>query len=666
MKVLFNKIKRVNKIFLSIYLLVLVVLCLCYGLFIKNMLGFTNIETMLRIIIVAILGVWIFVYFLWNLVNLILKKHLTIAITTSVSVILSVILVVINYYAGIVITGIGNVTEKDFITYSSSLVILNETKIDKDSSLGIIKSDNKEQELAHNLAIELIKKEKLTDNKILEYTNYYDMVYDLLNKKIDGVFLTPNYLTSYPEEEFKGINDTKILYNYSKEMENEDKVLVKNKDLTEPFTVLLMGVDSTEDGLSSGTSFNGDTLMLITFNPQTLNATMFSIPRDTYVPIACNNNRYAKINSSAAYGTSCVKKTIEQFTGIDIDYHVKINFKGVVDLVEALGGVEVEVEKPDYKAYINEYKGKVCEQNSLRQFGDNLICIEPGVQTLNGEEALAYARCRHAYLLSDIARNKHQQQIIEAIARKIANPNNINKFSELLNAITNNIDTNMTKEQILSFYEVLKNMISKTLQDGSFLTLEKTYMEYYNLPVRLSNNGTITSAIGHYPGSLEAIVDLMKVNLGLKKKEMIKTFSFDANEEYITKPVGQGITTGEKLVTMPNFVGQTVSTVEDWAINNNIELSTEFVDNTSEYYNPTVMPGLIGYQSVKDAVLLNGVTELTIYINDGEPATPVIPNQDEEDDDEDNNGYNNSDNLFDNNTSIPDDIIDQNLQDLFP
>ena len=85
--------------------------------------------------------------------------------------------------------------------------------------------------------------------------------------------------------------------------------------------------------------------------------------------------------------------------------------------------------------------------------------MDTGMQHLNGEQALAYARCRHAYLQSDIARNRHQQQIVEALARKIANPSNINRFEELLNAITNNMKTNMEMKQMLTFYDVLKEMI---------------------------------------------------------------------------------------------------------------------------------------------------------------------------------------------------------------
>ncbi len=644
MKVLFNKIKKVNKIFLCIYTLVLILYAVCYIFFLKNLIGI-SVETAIRLIVSFGLLIWFIIYFLWGLVNLILKKHVTLAIISAISIILSMGIGIITYYLGMFNSNLDNIAEKEYLIYNSNLVVLKDNKITKDSTLGIISKyvDNNEYDLAQ----ELIKQEKLENNKLVTYNDFYEMINDLLNKNIDGIFITSNNLKIFNDEEFKGLNEAEIVYTYSKKLKNEDTELVGNKSLTEPFTILLMGVDSEADGLDASTSFNGDTLMLITFNPNTLNATMFSIPRDTYVPIACNHNRYAKINSSAAYGTSCVINTIEQLTDIDIDYYVKINFKGVVDLVEALGGITVDVEVPDYQTYYNTYNGKVCEQNSLRQFGDKLVCMDTGVQNLNGEQALAYARCRHGYLMSDIARNKHQQQIIEALAKKAASPDNIGRLKQILEAVTNNIDTNMKKEQIFTFYDVLKDMTVKTFKDGNFLTIEKTYLEYYNLPVRMSNNGLLLSAIGYYPGSLEAIVNLMKANLELEEKELIKTFSFDANEKYTKKVTGQGITTGDKLITMPNFVGLQVSEAETWALNNNIELSVEYATPDSEFYNQDILPGMIANQSVNNGVLINNITELTVYINSTNSNNE--DNQDNQNNDNDDNIESNTDNKEDNN-----------------
>lgn len=658
MKVLFNKIKKTNKVFLSIYLITFIIYLVTYILLIKNLMSLSGVETTIRIIVIIIFGIWLFVYFLWNLINLILKKHIKISITTAITIILAIIFSFANYYIDILYTGINDITEKKYITYTTNLVVLNNTEITDDSILGMI--NNSDDIEGNVLAKKLIEKEGLTKNEVVEYSSYYEMIFDLLNGEVDGIFLNPNYQTIFgSEESFEELKNTTIAYKYSEEMENQDTTLVSNKKLTEPFSILLMGVDSEIDGLNANAAFNGDTLMLITFNPKTLNATMFSIPRDTYVPIACNHNRYAKINSSAAYGTSCVINTVEQFTDITIDYYVKINFKGVVDLVDALGGIEVDIEAPDfnYNHGVN-CGGRFCEQNSDRDTSaSGMIYLDPGLQTINGEEALAYARCRHLYLQSDIDRNRHQQQVVEAIAKKAANAENLSKIEEILNAVTKNITTNMSSEQILSFYEVLKSMISNSLKDESFLTIEKTYLEYYSLPVRLSNNGSFTSAIGYYSGSLEAITQLMKENLELANHEMTKTFSFDANEEYTTKVTGQGITTGNRLETMPNFVGKSVSEVEAWATSHNITLHKEFVDETSSYYNPNITPGLISNQSISDGILLNNVSELTIYINSiSTNNNPIPPNEEE--------GNNETDKPSDGNGSDNED--DNPLDDILP
>ena len=661
MKVLFNKLKKTNKIFLIIYLITFIIYLITYILLIKNLMSLSGIETAIRIIVIVIFGIWLLVYFLWNLINLILKKFIKLSITTAITIIFAVVFSFANYYISMLYSGISNIGEKEYIVYTTNLVVLNGTEINDESILGMINNSNDIE--GNVLAKELIEKENLTNNEIEEYSSYYEMIFDLLNGKIDGIFLSSNYQTIFgSEESFKDLKDTTIAYTYSKEMENQDTTLTSNKSLKEPFTILLMGVDSEIDGLNANAAFNGDTLMLITFNPKTLNATMFSIPRDTYVPIACNNNKYAKINSSAAYGTSCVIDTVEQLTDITIDYYVKINFKGVVELVDALGGIEVDIEAPDfnYNHGVN-CGGRFCEQNSDRDTSTSgMIYLDPGLQTINGEEALAYARCRHLYLQSDIDRNKHQQQVVEAIAKKAASLDNLSKIEEILNAVTKNITTNMSSKQILSFYDVLKSMIASSLSDGSFLTIEKTYLEYYSLPVRLGNNGPFTSAIGYYPDSLNAIIKLMKENLEIENHEMIKTFSFDANEEYTTKVSGQGITTGTKLETMPNFVGKSVSEVETWATNHNITLHTEFVNNTSSYYNPNIAPGLISNQNISDGILLNNVSELTIYINSISTNNdkPTTPNDD--------NNYNDKPSKDDNLPNDDQTKEDDPLDDILP
>jgi len=128
------------------------------------------------------------------------------------------------------------------------------------------------------------------------------------------------------------------------------------------------------------------------------------------------------------------------------------------------------------------------------------------------------------------------------------------------------------------------------------------------------------------------------------EKQIVKTFSFDANENYKTKVTGQGITTGGKLEVMPNFIGSSVSEVEAWASERGIVLHKEFVDSNSKYYNPNVNAGLVANQSVSMKVLVLNVKELTIYINEasnnnlgGNTPNTDNPNDNKNEDNQDNN-----------------------------
>ena len=377
-----------------------------------------------------------------------------------------------------------------------------------------------------------------------------------------------------------------------------------------------MGVDSEYDGLNANAAFNGDTLILATFNPKTLSATLLSIPRDTYVPIACRGNNYAKINSSAGSGTECVIKTIEQLMEIEIDYYAKINFKGVVDLVEAVGGVEVEVETPDFQFNHGvDCKGMVCEQNSDRKWGDKTIYIPTGLQTLDGEEALAYARCRGLYLESDLARNRHQQDIIMALANKMLDVGSYNDFKKVLDAISNNIATNMSVNQLLSSYNIYKDMLSNVIKDKDILSIEKAVLETYGLNVYLPSAGRTTSALGYYEDSLQDIIKTMKINLELEKPEHIKTFSYSINENYEGKVAGKGLRSGASNSLLESFISRTKEEAESYCNSKGFSCSFKYVDENSDYYNSSIATDLIVAQTPHQGSLLKDVSTITFYIN---------------------------------------------------
>ena len=671
MKVLKRKIKNIKPAKKFFYYLTIILYIATFIYFIYGILHLKGIETLIRIIIIVFFSLWIAIYMLSGLITMIAKKNKSFVILTIITMLFCPIFGVSSYYITKIYNKINMVQENKI--YTTNLIALKETNFDNSSIIGMIKS---EEDIEGNLlAKKLIENEGLR-NKVQLYDDYHEMIAAMYLGKIDACFVSANYAIIFENEIFTDNTEennvplaerVKVLFSYNEEMKNEDNELLsasKTKELTEPFSMLIMGVDSTIDGLKANQAFNGDTLILVTFNPNTLTATMFSIPRDLYVPIACNNNRYAKINSSAAYGSSCVINTVKKLTGIDIDYYGKINFTGVVKLVDALGGVTVDVQKPDFNFNINvDCKGKVCEQNSNREFGKEMIYIEPGIQTLNGEQALAYARNRHQYKMSDIARNQHQQDLIQALAQKVKELRSINDFENVLNAVSSNIETNMTPEQIMSFYSVAKNMLATAGNGETPLSIKKTYLSYYNLTVYRGYNA---AALGYCEQSLNAIVDLMKVNLGLQKQKDIKTFNISYNENYETPLVGMGLYGGERLQTLPDFFGYDKEYVNTWCIENNVTCTFEEIADPAEY-------GQVVNQSVYANTLMLEVKDVIFYYSNGlgsnsseQPETDT-GNNDTSNNESENNENNNNDSDNENNneedTSDKDETTDNEKEE---
>lgn len=632
MKVLRKKIKNASKVMKLFYFLGLIFYFVSYGFFCHSILSLVGIETIIRIILLIVFGLFGLIYLIFGLTSMIeRKKKVFIPLTIFVFLFASAF-AISSYYIDRIYRVIDSFSQKETSTYTTVLLSLADTEFNDKSTIGMINNESNRENYV--LAKELIK-EKNLKNKIEYYDDLMVLMAALYDHEVDAILISKDYPVLFGnEEKYQNISqETKVIEQYSKEMKTEESTMVTTKNMTEPFTVLILGVDSENtDELDANAAFNGDTLMLVTFNPQTLNATMFSIPRDTYVPIKCNNNRYNKINAAAYGGTSCVIDTIEAITDIDIDYFVKVDFKGVVDLVEAMGGIDVEVEAPDYSVFINQYGGRLCEQDSLRQFGEHLICMDTGMQHLNGEQALAYARNRHGYLESDLARNRHQQQVLEAMAKKLVKTSSFSDFENILDTISKHIATNMKTTQILSFYQTIKNMLGAALTGNDFITIQKTYLTVYD--VNTSVGGYNISALGYYQGSMDAITKAMKENLGLTKSEDIKTFAYDyaTDFERTSEVIGKGIYTGSKVSFMPNFVGDNVSNAKYFANMNDLTLSIEYMSDPSE---PT---GIILKQSVSAGTMVGNISGFTIYVNN--------PSSKKEDDDDTN--YDNKQDNYDN------------------
>lgn len=555
-----KQIKRKFKInkFLSLILIISAVYL------IYNILLLGPIEKMIRYLIIGIIA----------LIDLliILKSFSKKSGGTAISIII-ILIVIFNFIAGGAVNKIYSslaTVSKNKTVYSSSLVTLKNSNIKsidsiKNKKICIIKDTTSEE--GYIIPEGMIKDYKLSkDNKIIKKEDYPDLLDGLYNKECDAIFLPTNYHNMFSSiEKYKKIDkEVKIIKTKLQKASSNTKKY-GTKKITEPFTMLLMGIDSTKDGLSNSDSFNGDSLILVTFNPNTLNTTILSIPRDSYVPISCFPGKYEnKITHAAWKGTNCVINTIQDFTGIKIDYYAKINFKGLVGLVNALGGITVEVPKD------------LCTDNSNRS---GKVCIKKGTQKLNGEEALVLARNRKQLANGDIDRGLNQQKVLQGILDSAKNINSTTEVSKILDVISKNIDTNMSTETILSFYEVGKNILLEASGSEDLITFEQLYLAgtgqtIYDESTKLNLWNYILNK-----QSIQDVTKEMKINLGIEKYEMEKSFTYSADKPYTKKVIGKGpykIYTTYELV--PDLTRYTKTQALSWASRNGVTINFNEVE----------------------------------------------------------------------------------------
>lgn len=544
-----------------------------------NMFKFRNVGGKLSKYIYIAIGVLAFIYILlFMFVSKKLKKqrllkrnikkkgvYVSNIIYIIVTVLITAVLMYLYNYLGSF--------NKKLVTYSTSLITLSSNDIKNvkdvdDTIIGILSDKNSPE--GYIIPKEVIKQYKLEDNnQIEEYDSYQEMLADLYSGDLDLMFITSDYVNTFSANEgYENIGqETKVVMSKSKELKkhtvSKRATSSKGKSVTEPFTILLIGLDSETEGLSSASAAHGDSLILITFNPKTLNATVLSIPRDSYVPIACWSGKPEnKITHAAVYGTDCLMDTIENYFGIKIDYYAQINFKGLVSLVNAMGGIDVEVPQD------------LCTNDSDR---NQEICIKGGWQHLDGEGALVLSRNRKQLQNGDIGRGQNQQLVIQAMVNKVRTIRSAKDFIKILDTISNNFDTNFTTEQIISFYSVAEDIVSNGLakDDADLVNIEQLYLQGSGQMIYDERANMVLWDYVPSKSSRDDIINAMKVNLGLKDKTVIKKFDFSVNEEYEKEIIGYAYRGGSLYSLVPNFVGLSKDQASSLASRSGIRVTFE-------------------------------------------------------------------------------------------
>jgi len=388
--------------------------------------------------------------------------------------------------------------------------------------------------------------------KYLYVDHFLELIDGLLDGTYDAIVVPSDYQSYFIQDEeiltktenFKsifGINVTILIQNTTEIINRDDS-----------FNILLIGSDSSFYG-------NYDVILLVSVNPKDGDIAITSIPRDTYLNSTCIGGM-DKINHTGwvGKGPECLMSSLEENFDTNIDYYMLVNFYRMMKVVDVLGGITVDV--PYY----------MCEQTASRTSSAK-ICLKPGIQKLNGAQALAFARNRKNVNSNAIVRSKNHITVLEAIIDNMLSTNMLVNYDKILDIIGKNIYTNINEGQIYNFYnagnDIFKNYsydelnIQRVSIDGHTASKYSTSLKC-NASMYIPTQESLDYAktiINYFSG------DITKLPDDFEYKEYIEV----PHSSYIPRD-------NRKIITLINL-----EEAQTWAkdIGINLEITYEFNDS---------------------------------------------------------------------------------------
>lgn len=519
----------------------------------QRSLGFTIFAIVLSIVLVATAGIMVYeilkleilpsnilmpvilVIILFSLILLLLINFCAHGLATKIIFSFLVILISVayglgDYYLYSTASTLNTVTEQAAKSKNTvSLIVMAEsTKEDvqdiNGSKIGVLTNINKE---GTKKSLNDISKQNI-GYSTEKFDNVPAMLQALYEGQVDAIILNEAYRSNVSEiENYENFNnETKVIHQtvyYTKEANNSLAV----SDITsKPFTILITGNDSF--GALDEVS-RSDVNMIVTINPLTSTILMTSIPRDAFVTevcddYACNYGVEDKLTHTGIYGADTTKDTLENLLDIDINYIFRVNFSSMIDIVDALGGIDIDV----------------AEGMAVSRFysDSTLEGVHEGQNHLNGKRALAYSRERKAYLDGDVQRARNQQRVLQAMFKKASSPEIITKYSNILKAVGKAFDTNMTTKEITSF-------IKYQLQANPSWKFEQYVLKGENTLKVSPELGMEVSAVELYSYSIQTASEKIQAVLDGKSSDIIETEedipAGTLSEEEIEAQIQQGL-----------------------------------------------------------------------------------------------------------------------------
>ena len=327
---------------------------------------------------------------------------------------------------------------------------------------------------------------------------------------------------------------------------------------TKPMTILLMGVDTGSGSREDTWSGNSDSMILMTVNPTTKKTVMMSLERDILTKVKDSDGETveAKLNSAyASGGAKLAISTIQDLMNIHIDRYVLINMKGLVQLVDAVGGITVN-NTFDFPISIEENEPEYTAK------------VEPGVQKINGDQALVYARMRYQDPEGDYGRQKRQREVIKKVVEKVLSLNSVSHYQAILKAVSSNMQTNIELSsrsipQLLGYKDAFKRIESQQLR-GEDATL--------------ADGGSYQIVTGEH---LLEMQNVLRKTLGLATLTKLET-----NAVLYEELDGSGGVTPSSSSNYPSYTPETTDSVPTYS-NNIYSYSTPASSSSATIVSPS-------------------------------------------------------------------------------
>lgn len=431
--------KKVERI---LYVTLSVLLVLCTGFLFYELITFKAIPNQFLFLAIAVFCV--LDVLLIFLLNFYFKKRVGRIISVVFMVLIMIVSGTVGYYVQATHSMLDKISTPSRGANMVSVIVKESSDYEsiqdlKDKAIGILSTISKNRTQAcikdiesHNVEFESQK-----------YDSLSGMVDAFYKDEVDAIILPESSRSAITDmEEYANFNkNTRVIFQTEVETNNNTEANSVDDITSHSFNVLITGSDSRIDIEENARS---DVNMIVTVNPKTQTILLTSIPRDYYVTTVCDaddgcqNGAMDKLTHTGMNGINTTKMTIENLLGIDINYVFKVGFDSVTEIVDALGGIDVDIPQ------------EAAVSNSTQTSG---LSIAAGKQHIDGKTALNFSRERYAYVDGDRQRTRNQQIVLMGIINAITSPSVLMNYTSLLESLGNTFETNLTSDEIASLVQ---------------------------------------------------------------------------------------------------------------------------------------------------------------------------------------------------------------------